>query len=102
MAAPVRTFLEENRAALPQVAFFLTDGTADHSAVFAEMSALARRTPLATLGIPRTDVDAGHYHPRVVRFADDLKERITSAAATTGSAAPRNAVGDARSTSSAA
>jgi multimeric flavodoxin WrbA len=73
VSAPVRTFLEENRGRLPQVAFFLTDGTADHEKVFREMATIAGRDPVASLGVPHDDVQAGGYVDRVAAFAASLR-----------------------------
>ena len=73
VAAPVRTFLEENRARLVRVAFFLTDGTTDHEKVFRDMALLAGRDPVASLGVPHDDVREGRYADRVAAFAASLR-----------------------------
>ncbi len=84
IAAPARTFLQEHRGRLHNVAFFLTNGTADHAAIFREMALLVGREPLATLGIPRTEVEAGRYEGEVQVFVNTLLR--------TGIPAPRHAV----------
>jgi len=84
IAAPTRTFLEEHRGRLKNVAFFLTDGTSDHSAIFKEMALLVGREPLATMGIPQTEVQAGRYEGEVQVFVNTLLR--------TGIPQPRHAV----------
>lgn len=73
VSAPVRAFLTECRTSLPAVAFFLTDGSADHEKVFADMAELAGREPLATLGLPHDEVEQGEYADRVADFATSLR-----------------------------
>lgn len=72
VSAPVRTFLEENRGRLRRVAFFLTDGTQEHAAVFRDMAALVGREPVATLGIPSAEVTQRRYTERVASFVRAL------------------------------
>jgi flavodoxin len=72
VSAPVRTFLRENRERLSRVAFFLTDGAADHEKVFRDMAELAGREPVASLGVPHDDVQAGGYADRVAAFVASL------------------------------
>jgi flavodoxin len=72
-AAPVRTFLEQNRTRLSRVAFFLTDGTADHEKVFRDMGVLAGRDPVASLGLPHDEVREGRYAEQVAAFAALLR-----------------------------
>lgn len=72
VSAPVRTFLKAQQGRLPEVAFFLTDGTKDHTAVFRDMAVLAGREPVATLGIPQAEVVAGRYAEPVERFVKSL------------------------------
>ena len=73
VAAPVRAFLEEYRARLPRLAFFLTDGAADHEKVFRDMAVLSGREPVASLGIPHDEVLQGRYADRVEAFAASLR-----------------------------
>jgi flavodoxin len=73
VAAPVRTFLTEFHGRLPRVAFFLTDGSADHEKVFGDMTSLAGREPVATLGLPHDEVKRGGYADRVADFAASVQ-----------------------------
>lgn len=74
VAAPVRTFLETYKGRLPEVAFFLTDGTKDHDSVFKEMARLAGRQPVATLGVPHEEVLAGRHLGQVAAFVKALPQ----------------------------
>ena len=56
ISSPMRTFLAAYKGKLKQVAFFLTDGTSDHTGIFKEMAELSGREPVATLGVPHDDV----------------------------------------------
>ena len=49
LSSPVRTYLTEHAAALPRVAFFCTMGGFGSKRVFRQMTALAGRSPVATL-----------------------------------------------------
>jgi flavodoxin len=73
VSAPVRAFFAEHHGRLPQVGFFLTDGTADHDKVFRDMSSLAGREPIASLGLPHDEVSSGQYADRVAAFAASLR-----------------------------
>jgi hypothetical protein len=69
VAAPVRTFLAEQRGRLPQVAFFLTDGSAQHEGVFRDMATLAGPEPMACLGLPHDTVRRGRYADQLAAVA---------------------------------
>lgn len=82
MAAPVRTFLTSYAGRLPRVAFFLTDGTSDHAAVFREMGTLVGAEPIASVGIPHDDVVANRYDAQVTTFVSAIeKARVLEAPA---------------------
>lgn len=72
VSSPVRTFLVENRDRLHDVAFFLTDGRADHAAVFRDMARLAGKEPVATLGVPHDDVEKGFFAEEATGFVRSL------------------------------
>jgi flavodoxin len=72
VSAPMRTFLETYRGRLHQVAFFLTDGKADHDAIFREMASLVGKEPVAVLGIPHNDVVQDRYLGQVDVFVKSL------------------------------
>jgi flavodoxin len=72
MSTPMRTFLETYKGRLRQVAFFLTDGKADHDAIFREMAALVGREPIACLGLPRDDVVKDRFAAKVETFVKSL------------------------------
>ena len=73
VSAPVRSFLELFRGRLPQVAFFLTDGTSEHDAVFKNMAQLLGKEPIATLGVSHEVVKAGGYEVDLARFVNALQ-----------------------------
>lgn len=72
VAAPMRTFLADHRGKLRQVAFFLTDGTADHAAVFRDMGLLVGAEPVAALGLPHADVGDDRYAEQLAAFVRAL------------------------------
>jgi len=72
VSAPVRTFLAIHAGRLRQVAFFLTDGEAEHARVFREMASLVGREPVAQLGIPHDEVDRGAYREQLAAFLESL------------------------------
>jgi NAD(P)H-dependent FMN reductase len=71
--APVRTFLRRERARLPAVAFFLSHGGFGARRVFAAMTALAGRAPLATLAIRARHFERGEVEARARGFAAVLR-----------------------------
>lgn len=72
ISAPARAFLLQYKGRLQKVAFFLTDGEADHAAIFKEMATLVGSQPVATLGIPGVDVERGAFEPQVTRFVAEI------------------------------
>jgi len=72
VAAPVRTFLGEHQGKLRRVAFFLTDGTTDHAAVFRDMASMVGAEPVAVLGVPQADVVADRYAEKLAAFVKAL------------------------------
>lgn len=86
VAAPVRTFLSSWCGRLPRVAFFLTDGRADHAMVFREMASLVGQDPVAVLGVPQREVREGEWAGAVATFVEQLT--LGQAAQGTSTAAP--------------
>lgn len=68
-SAPVRAFLLRERARLPEIAFFLSHGGFGARRVFATMTRLARRAPIATLAIRARHFARGEVEARVRGFA---------------------------------
>lgn len=74
VAAPARAVLAQCRERLHHVAFFLTDGVADHAKIFREMAELCGHEPVAVLGIPGKQVNEGHYDEAVATFANTIRK----------------------------
>ncbi len=72
ISAPMRSFLAAYQGKLNRVAFFLTDGTSDHAAIFREMAELSGREPVATLGVPHDEVVKGAYTEALKKFLASL------------------------------
>jgi flavodoxin len=77
VAAPTRTFLASQKGRLPNVAFFLTDGTSDHAKVFQDMMELVGAKPVATLGIPHAEVVNDRFALQVEEFLRRLPRPAT-------------------------
>lgn len=76
VAAPMRTFLAAQKGRLRRVAFFLTDGAADHARVFQTMMELSGAKPVATLAIPHADVVNDRFQEKVDAFLAELPRPI--------------------------
>lgn len=74
MTPAVRTFLTANRSKIKRVAFLATDGGADHAAVWADMSAVVGKKPVAVISIPGREVAAGEYMDKLKDFVSRLHE----------------------------
>lgn len=72
VSAPVRTYLTQNAARLPKVAFFLTGGDAKQEKAPAQMAQSAGKQPQATLAVTSAQVDKGEYAGEVKRFVEAL------------------------------
>lgn len=88
ISAPVRTFLEAYRGHLGQVAFFLTDGEADHDAIFREMGRLAGREPVAVLGVAHDDVVLDRFEAKLRPFLKALPRPAVQTGVDAGSVQP--------------
>jgi menaquinone-dependent protoporphyrinogen IX oxidase len=56
VSSPVRAYLEQQRAALPETALFVTCGGPRSDAALAQMAALVAKPPLAQLALPEPEV----------------------------------------------
>jgi flavodoxin len=75
VSSPVRTYLWLERDRLPQVAFFLTHGGMGSDRVLGQMSALARKQPIARLVLRAREVESGAHREKVAGFARSLLAR---------------------------
>ena len=74
MTPAVRTYLADNRSKIKKVAFFATDGEADHEKTWADMREMCGQAPMATLALPSKSVVSGEYVTRLKDFAAKLHE----------------------------
>lgn len=83
LSSPVRSWLEAHRIARGRVAFFCTMGGAGAQRVFATMTALAHRAPVATLALTDKEIERG--------FGDQLDAFVQRLQAGAHHRAPRAA-----------
>jgi flavodoxin len=70
VSSPVRTYLVDHQAALPEVAFFCTYGGSGASRAFAQMAELCGKQPIATLDVRERQLE--HSEPATARFVARL------------------------------
>lgn len=70
---PLLSYVRMNRNALPRVAFFCTFDGRGGDSVFAKLREEIGREPIAVLGLPRTQVETGLAHAKIVSFAGLLE-----------------------------
>lgn len=75
VASPVRSYLLQVHESLRNVAFFCTMGGAGAERVFAELSALTQRSPIATLALTEPEVDGNHYAGKLAQFTESIAGR---------------------------
>ncbi|MBS3762045.1 MAG: flavodoxin [Planctomycetes bacterium] len=74
MCPAVRTWIDQNKDKLPNVAFFLTTGSTGIDRTFRHMTELSQREALATLGLKEKKVKKNNYKQEVRQFTDALKK----------------------------
>jgi len=74
MSSPIRTYIEKNKDAFRNVAFFCTYGGSRSEKALKSMESLCGKTAVGTLDILERDVKSGEYAERVKRFATTLLE----------------------------
>ena len=75
MSSPLRTYLNQvlRQSTLPKrLAFFCTMGGNGADAVFAELSTLTKRSPIATLALSTREVTQHRYAQQLESFARDV------------------------------
>jgi hypothetical protein len=72
VSTPVRTYLGDHAAELPNVAFFLTFGGDGKEQAFSQMSALSGKAPLATLALTQEQMLHDTPVEAVARFVEGL------------------------------
>jgi flavodoxin len=74
MSSAMRTYIAENKSKFNRVAFFCTQGGAEHKRVFDEMEALCDKQPVGTIAIRQNEVKKGDFQEKVRQFADSVRE----------------------------
>jgi flavodoxin len=73
MAPAMRTYLTEQAARLPQVAFFVTTGSTGIERTFRHMEEMCGKAPKATLGLLERDVRKGDPSETIRAFVEKLR-----------------------------
>lgn len=73
VSCPVRSYLQQQRERLPEVAFFLTTGCSGMAGTFDTMGEVCGKTPRATLGLRMKDVLQERHADALGRFVEELK-----------------------------
>jgi flavodoxin len=72
VSTPIRTYLTQNAARLPRVAFFLTGGDPVQEKALAQMAASAGKQAQAMLTLTSAQMDKGEYNSEVKSFVEAL------------------------------
>lgn len=80
VATPVRTYLENRREALPQMAFFCTLSGMGSKYVFYEMERLCQKAPLATLACTERQLASADLRATVDTFVARLSASLSNKA----------------------
>lgn len=78
VSSPVRAYLARHRAALNQVAFFVSAAGSNADGAFDDMRRLCGKEPIACLAITNEDRASGADIARIHDFADSIENRITA------------------------
>ena len=81
LSSPVRTWLEDHKAGLPQVAFICTMGSFGSGGAFRQMREVTGKEPVATLALTARDLEGRDAAAAVAAFADRLSGAVRQAAA---------------------
>lgn len=74
LSPPVKAYILKNRGRFPKkVAFFITHGGMRGSSTIAQMAGLSRRTPIATLLVKESEINADGYEAKVKEFITKIK-----------------------------
>ena len=85
----VRTYLARYAGRLPDAALFLTHGGSGRERVFAQMTALCGRFPLAALALREQELRAGGWEAWARAFAREVREQAERRHGTEAGATPR-------------
>jgi flavodoxin len=73
MSTPIRTFLEQNRANLPEIAFFTTSGSSPGDKTFSHMQEVIGKVPKATLSVVERDLKTDAFKEFVTGFVQNVQ-----------------------------
>lgn len=76
VSSPIRTFLAQQHAGMPKVAFFATCGGRGAERAFEQMAAVGGRDPVATLFLTERDLAHAALEPRAHEFAAALADVV--------------------------
>ncbi len=68
ISSPIRTYLEQNKWALKNVAFFCTMGGSGSERAFAGMEKICTRKPLATLALTAKETSENKFEEKIKQF----------------------------------
>lgn len=78
----VRTFLARASPTLPRVAFFcvtsfaIRGGGESAAYVFEQWTAAAKKSPVATVVLPLSEIECGHVSPELYGFANEIRMQV--------------------------
>ncbi len=75
IASPMRAYVAANRAQLPQVAFYCTQGGSGSRKVLQDMAATCGSGPVATATFDDREIDSGSYSKKMSEFVDAIAQR---------------------------
>ena len=68
ISSPIRTYLEQNKRTLKNVAFFCTMGGSGSDRAFAEMEKICVKKPLATLALTAKETSENKFEEKIKQF----------------------------------
>jgi flavodoxin len=72
MSAPIRTFLEQNKESLPEIAFFTTSGSSPGDKTFDLMQEVVGKVPKATMSVVERDLKTDAFKEIIAKFIQKL------------------------------
>lgn len=70
LAAPLRTYILNEKHRFNKVAFFCTEGSSGGAGVFNTMENLCAKKPIATLEVTRAEIKSGEYKEKINNFGN--------------------------------
>ena len=73
MASPVRSYLANHPLNSAKLAIFCTSGGPSNKKTLTDMAELARKTPVATLGLSKSEIESGAHKAKIDAFITSVK-----------------------------